>query len=190
MLQRLSVLLASSATLTACVKLDSDLMEEIADADLAASNEDWGEEILSGWQQEIIKLCDQEQDWACQAKDALESYIDSYWETQTITTNFNGRVIDTSEAKLAREWNERASTGEFDDYNYRKYRSEMTKFGLPGSNWHVGHIYPNEAGSGRDKGDEDLGWNLKALDRYDNIKLGNAKVPDDMLEFWHRSDPN
>ena len=114
----------------------------------------------------------------------------SYWETQTIELNYNGRVIDTSEARLAREWNERASTGEFDGYNYRKYRREMTKFGLPGSNWHVGHIYPNEKGTGRTNGDEDLGWNLMALDRYDNIRLGDDVVPDDMLEFWHRAAPN
>ena len=37
MLQKLSVLLACSLTLTACVKLDSELMDEIAATNLAAN---------------------------------------------------------------------------------------------------------------------------------------------------------
>ena len=82
----------------------------------------------------------------------------------TVAKNWHGKVIDSKEYALAIEWNEKAATGAFDKYNYRKYRKEMTAFGLPGKNWHVGHIAPNEKGTGRDKGPEDLGWNLMALD--------------------------
>ena len=57
----------------------------------------------------------------------------------------------------------------------------MTKFGLNGTNWHVGHIEPNEEGTGRDKGKEDYGWNLMALDAHDNRALKNKRVPKEML---------
>ena len=77
-------------------------------------------------------------------------------------TNFFGKEIDATELALAREWNEIASTGKFDEYNYAKYRREMNKYGLHGKHWHVGHIQPNEKGSGRDTGPEDMGWNLFA----------------------------
>ena len=40
----------------------------------------------------------------------------------------------------------------------------MNEFGLAGKRWHVGHIAPNEKGTGRDNGPEDMGWNLMALD--------------------------
>ena len=66
----------------------------------------------------------------------------------------------------------------------------MTAFGLSGRNWHVGHIIPNEKGTGRDKGKEDLGWNLMALDAQDNRKLKDNRVPDEMLNFWQRGIPN
>ena len=66
----------------------------------------------------------------------------------------------------------------------------MSAFGLPGSRWHVGHIAPNEKGSGRDKGPEDLGWNLMALDRYDNIKISDDAVTEEVLNFWNRGVPN
>ena len=103
-----------------------------------------------------------------------------------VAKNFNGKIINAAEAKLAREWNQRASTGEYDKLNYRQYRKQMSKFGLPGKNWHVGHIVPNEKGTGRDIGPEDLGWNLMALDAQDNRRLKDTRVPEAMLKFWHR----
>ena len=52
----------------------------------------------------------------------------------------------------------------------------MTEFGLPGKRWHVGHIAPNEPGTKRDYGPEDLGWNLMALDAQDNMKISDGEV--------------
>ena len=66
----------------------------------------------------------------------------------------------------------------------------MNEFGLAGKRWHVGHIAPNEKGTGRDNGPEDMGWNLMALDAYDNMKVKDDSVSAEQLEFWHRGKPN
>ena len=94
----------------------------------------------------------------------------------TVARNWHGNVIDGKEAALARQWNEKAATGAFDMWKYKKYRKEMTAFGLPGKNWNVGHIIPNEPGSKRDNGPEDHGWNLMALDAEDNRLISNNVV--------------
>ena len=66
----------------------------------------------------------------------------------------------------------------------------MTKFGLSGKRWHVGHIIPNEKGTGRDNGPEDYGWNLMALEKYDNVKISDNTVTQEILDFWNRGTPN
>ena len=115
---------------------------------------------------------------------------DSDYAPYEVALNWHGREIDAKQAALAREWNEKAATGFYDELTYRKYRKQMNEFGLPGSDWHVGHIAPNEPGSGRGGGPEDLSWNLMALDRYDNIRISDDEVSQEVLDFWHRGTPN
>ena len=92
---------------------------------------------------------------------------------EAMDTNYYGDEVDPAELALAREWNELAATGMFDEYNYSKYRREMTSFGLIGARWHVGHIQPNERGSDRSNGPEDMGWNLFAQNSRENIRLSD-----------------
>ena len=104
--------------------------------------------------------------------------------------NYFGKQIDPAEAALAREWNGIASTGEWDNWNYSKYRREMTAYGLSGYRWHVGHIYPNESGTDRTNDPEDMGWNLMALEASDNRKISDSVVTDEQLRFWNRAPGN
>ena len=66
----------------------------------------------------------------------------------------------------------------------------MTSFGLIGARWHVGHIQPNERGSDRSNGPEDMGWNLFAQNSRENIRLSDNVATQDMLDFYHRGVPN
>ena len=70
--------------------------------------------------------------------------------------------MSCEELELAREFNAEMNTGKRDTFNYRKIRKMMNEEGLIGMRWHVGHVEPNEPGSERDHGAEDLGQNLMA----------------------------
>lgn len=106
-----------------------------------------------------------------------------------VSATFTGASVPTSELAKVFAWNVRASRGEFDSLSYAKYRREMTKFGLPGKRWHVGHITPNVKGtsrSGRGAGPEDFGHNLFAQSAVDNRKLGHQTVSMAELTYMGR----
>ena len=61
--------------------------------------------------------------------------------------------------------------------------------GLPGKDWHVGHIEPNVKGTprmGPGAGPEEVGSNLLAQPAQDNRKLGHRKATKDQLEWMGR----
>ena len=74
----------------------------------------------------------------------------------------------------------------------------MNAFGLTGTAsvgepWHVGHIQPNEIGTGRgggEGGNEDMGWNLFAQEGTENIQLSDRVATSECLRFYSRGTPN
>jgi len=86
--------------------------------------------------------------------------------------DFRKRAIPCDELEKARAFNRRLNDGTAAmlSRGYGWVREAMTREGLPGSRWHVGHMCPNNGGprKGRGAGPEDKARNLMAQTQMDN----------------------
>ena len=97
-----------------------------------------------------------------------------YAEEHALCSTFTGQPLLCLELRRAREFNQHIMPS-LQHSSYRQVRTEMTKYGLFGSGWHVGHACPDP--SKTSVGDsEDRGWNLFAQHATDNVRLGHCVV--------------
>ena len=77
-------------------------------------------------------------------------------DENALCSTFTGQPLSCSELLRAQAFNTRVMPSLMDE-SYRKIRAEMTKYGLFGSGWHVGHACPDprKANTGDD---EDYGY--------------------------------
>jgi len=106
--------------------------------------------------------------------------------------DFRGSSVPCDELQKARTFNRRFIPGYLLAKPYKRVREEMNRAGLTHTalgNWEVGHACPNEKGTGRNNGPEDLGQNLFAQTRRDNngwiSGLGGCQVSCDEADFYH-----
>ena len=103
-----------------------------------------------------------------------------------LCTDFRNQEADCTELAEARQFNKMMNEQNHEKTKYSKIRKMMTKAGLVGKRWNVGHIEPNQPKSKRDHGPEDLGQNLMAQSARDNRTLGNKRVSAAEMAFYGR----
>ena len=90
--------------------------------------------------------------------------------------DFRKNTIPCHELESARAFNRKLNEGTTATLSraYEWVRSSMTREGLPGTRWHVGHMCPNGGGprTGRGAGPEDKARNLMAQTAKDNSGPG------------------
>ena len=90
--------------------------------------------------------------------------------------DFRKNAIPCDELEKARAFNQALNEGTaaVQSRTYNWVRTAMTREGLAGTRWHVGHMCPNGGGprSGRGAGPEDKARNLMAQTAMDNAGPG------------------
>ena len=100
---------------------------------------------------------------------------------------YRGNSISQSQLNQIRSFNRNIYNYVSPDANYKQVRKAMNNYGLLGSQVHVGHIIPNQKGTSRYNGPEDLARNLMAQPASDNIRLGNKKVSKTEMKYYGRN---
>ncbi len=98
-------------------------------------------------------------------------------------TDYRGKTLEyCSELDLARTFNLEVMPN-MEDSSYREVRYALTRYGLTGRRWHVGHACPDP---GKDSFEDwaDFGHNLFAQGASDNVRLQHCLVSCSEARFY------